>query len=366
MDMPINYFLGANTSVGFVGYAAETYDADEGWRMYLIKSGPGTGKSSLMRKVYERMAALGVEGEVFSCSSDPSSLDGVRFPTLKMGILDATAPHVVEPQFWGAVEQLVPLSICADEEALCAKASDIVSLTRQNRALHARVRQYLQAASAMMKENRRIEEAAVDVDKVRRLAARVARQEFGTQAGDGRVTHRFLSAVTPQGVLTQYGTLQALCPRIYTIEDEEGAASRLFLEEILRHAIASGTDAIVCPCPLSPHEGVEHLLFPSIGVGFTTSNEIHKADFPVYRRIHATRFTEAELMRMRRQRMSFNRRAVRELIAQASTVAAEAKAIHDAMEAYSVTAMDWEKAREMGEAVIAKFEGAARKTGYSV
>ena len=360
MDMPIKYFLGANTAVGFVGYAEETYDADDGWRMYLIKSGPGTGKSSLMRKLYERMMALGVEGEVFSCSSDPSSLDGVRFPSLKMGMLDATAPHVTEPQFWGAVEQIVPLSVCMDEEKLHGEAEKIVLLTRQNRALHARVRQYIHAASAMLRENRRIAEAAVDVDKVRRLAARTARQEFGTADGDGRVTHRFLSAVTPQGVLTEYGTLQALCPRIYSIEDEDGAASRLFLEELLRHALATGADAVVCPCPLSPHDGAEHLLFPSLGVGFTTSNEAHKVDFPVYRRIHATRFTEAEAMSARRQRMSFNRRAARELLEQASATAAEAKAVHDAMEAYSIAAMDWAHAEAMGNALIDKFEAALR------
>lgn len=361
MDMAVNYFLGANTSAGFVGYAEETYDADDGWRMYLIKSGPGTGKSSLMRKLYRRMSALGVEGEVFSCSSDPTSLDGVRFPSLKMGILDATAPHVVEPKFWGAVEQLVPLSVCADEETLFADRETIVSLTRQNTALHARVRQYIQAASAMLKENRRLAEAAVDVDKVRRLAARIARQEFGTEDGDGRATHRFLSAVTPQGVLTLYGTLQAVCPRIYSVEDEDGAASRLFLEELLRHALATGTDAVVCPCPLSPYDGAEHLLFPSVGVGFTTSNERHKVDFPVYRRLHATRFTDTEALRPRRQRMSFNRRAARELLAQARATAAEAKAVHDKMEAYSIAAMDWARAEAMGEAVIARFEAALRR-----
>ena len=361
MDMPINYFLGANTSVGFVGYAEETYDADDGWQMYLIKSGPGTGKSSLMRKLYERMTALGVEGEVFSCSSDPSSLDGVRFPSLKMGILDATAPHVVEPQFWGAVEQLVPLSVCMDEERLHADAAKIVSLTRQNRALHTRVRQYIQAAASMLGDNRRVAKTAVDVDKVRRLAARIARQEFGTAEGEGTVTHRFLSAVTPQGILTQYGTLQALCPRIYTIEDEDGAASRLFLEELLRHALAAGAHAVVCPCPLCPHDGAEHLLFPSLGVGFTTSNEWHKVDFPVYRRIHAPRFTETEALRQRRQRMSFGRRTARELLSEASAAAAEAKRVHDAMEAYSIAAMDWAKAQRMGDEVIAKFEAAARK-----
>ncbi len=361
VNAPVKFFLGANTPTGFVGFTDELYDADGGWQAYLIKSGPGTGKSSLMRKIYERVTALSVDAEVICCSSDPSSLDGVLFPQLKLCILDATAPHVVEPKFWGAVEQLVPLSVCMDESVLHGQAAEIMAVTRKNQVLHARCRKYIHAASALLRENRRIGDALLNVDKVRRLAARLAAQEFGAGGGEGRLTHRFLSAVTPEGLVTFYETLQALCPRIYTIEDDQGAASRLLLAELTRHAQAAGVDGIACPCPLAPDEGAEHLLFPSVGVGFTTSNVFHKADFPVYRRIHATRFLDTEALCAKRQLQSFNRRAARELLEQARELSAEAKAVHDTMEAYNIAAMDWEQANEMGEAVTQVFVDAARR-----
>lgn len=361
VNAPVKFFLGANTPTGFVGFAEELYDGDDGWQAYLIKSGPGTGKSSLMRRIYEQVTALGVEGEAICCSSDPSSLDGVRFPQLKLCILDATAPHVIEPTCWGAVEQLVPLSVCMDEGALHGQAEEILAVTRENKALHARCRKYIHAASALLRENRRIGESLMDVDKVRRLAARIAEREFGDGCGKGKLTHRFLSAVTPVGLVTFYDTLQALCPRIYTVEDEQGAAAREFFAELSRHAQAAGIDGIACPCPLFPDEGVEHLLFPSIGVGFTTSNAFHHADFPVYRRIHATRFLDTDGLRAKRQRQSFNRRAAGELLEQARELASEAKVVHDRMEAYSIAAMDWTRAEELGEAVLRQFLIAARR-----
>ena len=358
---PVRFFLGANTPKGFVGFADELYDATDGWRAYLIKSGPGTGKSSLMRRIYEQVTALSVDAEVICCSSDPASMDGVVFPQLKLCILDATAPHVVEPQFWGAVEQIVPLAVCMDETALYKQAPDILAATRKNRDLHQQCRKYIHAASALLRENRRIGEALIDTDKIHRLASRLARQEFGTGRGRGKLTHRFLSAVTPDGIVTFNETLQTLCPRIYTIEDEQGAAARVLLEALARYAQESGVDGIACPCPLAPDEGAEHLLFPSVGVAFTTSNAFHKADYPVYRRIHAARFMDAEQLRAKRQIQSFNRRAARELLEQARSFAAEAKAVHDKMEAYNIAAMDWDRARAMGDAVVQVFVDAAKQ-----
>jgi len=89
------------------------------------------------------------------------------------------------------------------------------------------------------------------------------------------------------------------------------------LADLRRRALEAGHDCITCACPLAPYDKIEHLVIPELGLAFTTSNCWHKADFPVYRRIHAARFTDAETLRMKKQVMSFNRRAARELLAAA-------------------------------------------------
>ena len=73
------FFMGANTPQGFVGFPEELYSAGEGWQVFLIKGGPGCGKSTLMRSLAHRMEEVGQETEEIRCSSDPRSLDGVIF-----------------------------------------------------------------------------------------------------------------------------------------------------------------------------------------------------------------------------------------------------------------------------------------------
>ncbi|MCL2488959.1 MAG: hypothetical protein FWE80_09780 [Oscillospiraceae bacterium] len=91
---PVTFFLGANTPAGFVEFTGDLYDPHDGWRVYILKGGPGTGKSSLLRALWTRMAELGAEVELIRCSSDPQSLDAVRLPGIKVLVIDGTHPHV--------------------------------------------------------------------------------------------------------------------------------------------------------------------------------------------------------------------------------------------------------------------------------
>ena len=55
----IRVFLGANSSAGFLSRFSSLYQPDGDWFAYIIKGGPGTGKSSFMKKA---AAALEEEG----------------------------------------------------------------------------------------------------------------------------------------------------------------------------------------------------------------------------------------------------------------------------------------------------------------
>lgn len=336
----VSFFLGANTPTGFVGFMPSCYQPQEGWWAYIIKGGPGSGKSTFMRRILERLTAEGEEAEAILCSSDPQSLDGVRFPQMRAVVLDGTAPHVVEPRYWGACETIVDIGGCADTHCLQQNAEAIMLATDACSEQHAACRGCLATAAALLADSRRMALRCTDTDKVVRAAARLAEQEWGSAAA-GREERRFLSAVTPEGAQVLYGTLQALCPRIYVMEDEYGAAGGLLLGELRRLARERELAVITCTCPLAPEDKVEHLLFPSVGVGFTLSNSWHKVDFPAYRRIHAARFTDESALQPKRQRLAFNRRAARDLVGQAVEAAVQAKALHDDMERFSREAMDF-------------------------
>ena len=48
---PLRFFLGANTPQGFVSRFDQLADPTDGWREFVIKGGPGAGKSTLMKMI---------------------------------------------------------------------------------------------------------------------------------------------------------------------------------------------------------------------------------------------------------------------------------------------------------------------------
>ena len=76
------FYLGANSPGGFHSLYDELLRPEEARSIYILKGGPGCGKSSLMRRVGEAMEDLGLDVEYIACSGDPDSLDAVVIPAL--------------------------------------------------------------------------------------------------------------------------------------------------------------------------------------------------------------------------------------------------------------------------------------------
>ncbi len=350
----VRFFIGGNTPDGFLAYLDDLYDGKDGWQAYILKSGPGTGKSSLMRRVMETMAAAGHQPEAIFCASDPGSLDGVIFRDVKKCIFDGTAPHVLEPKYWGGADVTVPLDSCIDPDKIRLHQAEVIEATDACADAHRRCRGFLRAAASLLSDTAKIAALCTDTAKVKKSACRLAEREFGGERGKGKEWRRFLSAVTPEGLLAFHDTLGALCPRIISLEDEYGVAAPLFLATLRRYALESGLEIISCACPLNPDK-LEHLMIPQAGLALTTSNTFHKADFPVYRRIHASRFTDTERIRLKKQIIAFNRRAARELLYEAAAITAAAKKVHDTLEGYYAPAMDWSRVNTMTSQMVKTF-----------
>lgn len=90
---PLHFFLGANTPQGFVSRFDQLADPLDGWREFVIKGGPGTGKSTLMKRVAAEAGSRCKRVELIHCSSDVDSLDGVILHDVKTSIADGTSPH---------------------------------------------------------------------------------------------------------------------------------------------------------------------------------------------------------------------------------------------------------------------------------
>ncbi len=337
----IRFFLGSNTPSGFRHTAADLYRVQDGARVYLLYGAAGSGKSTLLKRVYEHLHRQ-EEGVVYLCSSDPDSWDGVCFENNHCCVLDATTPHAVTPALLGGCEQLVPLITCVDERALYSQRDRMQQLTEQSAEGHLRCRRLLTGAAEHLLENERRMRGCLDVDKLTAFAERLIQTE--TEPCDHPyLKRRFLSAITPYGFVTLWDTVKALCPRIFVIVDEDGAAAGQLLQ-ILLHKTA-GMGRIACPSPLFPERRLSALLLPQTGVAFVVSDSRCTVDFPVYRRIHASRFYTTD---DHRQKRSFCKRAADEMLCGAAAAMADAGAAHKQLETIIGGAINWDAVNTMG------------------
>lgn len=354
----IRFFYSASSPDGFYSLFDELYDAHNGWRAYIIKGGPGTGKSNLLKEVAGELKVNGFEVERVPSSADPFSLDAVVFPEVKVCIADGTSPKGLEPKYPGAIEKIVNLGEYWDENQLREHTQDIISLTLKNSVFHKKCARFLAAASSLRGDVFRLALNCTDEEKIERYAARFAAKEFGCpRGGIGRESRRFLSAVTPIGVDVNYDTARSICSKVFVVEDEYGAASTLLLSQLRRYAMGNGMDVISCICPLDPASGAEHLIIPEIGLGIFTGNSYHRFRFDGSKTIRSSRFTDAQEIRMLRSRIAFSHRAQRELINEAVTALRQAKGVHDELDKIYNTAMDFDavqvKAKEIAGEILA-------------
>lgn len=126
------FFAAANGYSGFRSYFDNIFSPDKLKKLYILKGGPGTGKSTLMKTIAKRFSDEACVTRIY-CSSDVSSLDGILIEQNgnAIGIADGTAPHVIEPRFPGAVEEIVNLGDGFDCRALYKQNNVIRELSEK-------------------------------------------------------------------------------------------------------------------------------------------------------------------------------------------------------------------------------------------
>lgn len=124
------YFLGGNTVRGFVSL----YEGFEPPFLWIIKGGPGCGKSTFMKSVADCAEYDGLAVERIFCSGDPDSLDAVYIPAWQVGYMDGTAPHCREAEFPAANASYLDLGQFYDTKKLRKLKKPIMQLTAAYKA----------------------------------------------------------------------------------------------------------------------------------------------------------------------------------------------------------------------------------------
>lgn len=344
----IRFFLGANSPQGFYSLYNQLIDPAKANAIYILKGGPGCGKSSLMRRVAQHAEEAGETVEYIHCSGDPGSLDAIVLPMHKTAIVDGTAPHVVEPVYPGAVESYVNLGDCYDHTALSDIRHQIMACMSGYKDCYKRAYRCLMAAAEIAEDMRSILTTQWLESKASKRADGILGREIRKRgSGSGQVTQRFLDAVSHQGTLTYYETADTLCKRIYVLEDSFGLSHSL-LAHLLTGATSAGYDVIACPSPMAP-DRLMHLLIPELSLAFLSAlpgSDSHKHP---YRRIRMDAMADPELTRRNKARLRFSRKIFSALMDEAVESLAQAKSMHDDLEALYNPHVDFEKVYRMAD-----------------
>ena len=152
--MTYSYFLGANSENGF----ASLYKEFPGGKsaLHIIKGGPGGGKSGFMRRIGSAAEKHGLDVEYILCSGDPDSLDGVHIPALGYAWVDGTAPHIIEPEVFGAASDYVNLGRFCSTPLSPDDSEKAARLNRAYKAKYSRAYNYLAAAGDVKSFRRRL------------------------------------------------------------------------------------------------------------------------------------------------------------------------------------------------------------------
>lgn len=342
--LPTRFFLGANSPGGFQSLYSEFTDPDSE-TLYILKGGPGCGKSTLMRSVGRAAEEAGLSVEYIHCSGDPMSLDGVRVPERGLAWVDGTSPHVIEPVYAGSQAVYVNLGAFYDLSALAAQREDIGRLTRGYKEQYARAFRMLSGAAALSAAPELPEEALL---AAARRARSIVRQELrGAPAAGGRSVRRFLSAFTCLGPMTLWDTVPAAARRIWALDNDLGLGN-LVVEAVAQECQARSVPVIRCQSPLFPRL-TEHLLVPSLGFALVTVTSRSPCPFDVYRHLRLDAVPDRSLRAAARRAQ----RLRAPLMDEALQALKAAKSLHDELEALYIPNVDFAGLDRLAERHIA-------------
>lgn len=347
------YFAGGNSSVGFYSLYHHII-ADDANRIFILKGGPGTGKSTFMRKIGEQLLAQGYEIEEFHCSSDANSLDAVTIPELKVGLIDGTAPHVVDPKYPGCVDEIIHLGDFWELEALEANKGQIIELTRDNSACYKRAYRYLRAAKAIYEDIEAINGACMDFGYANQIGANIINELFkgvAVHSQPGTVRHLFASAITPQGPVNELPSIMDPMKDKYILKGEPGIGKSRICQKVVNAAIERGFSVEAFHCPLDP-EKIEHVVIPELSVGIITSYPPHLYEDKEATIINLNDYLDHTKRGNYRKLLHKDTVSYEELLDRAFDQLRQAKAIHDHLEVYYVEHMDFDKMNDLRQGIV--------------
>ena len=352
------FFASSNASTGFKNDYPRCFGEESAVeRLYVIKGGPGTGKSHLMRRIGRRAEALGYLVTYYYCSSDPASLDGVRMEADGkpcMGVLDGTAPHIWEPSMPGVKEEIINLGVFWDSRRLREHDQEIRALSTEKSRCYNLAYRYLRACGELVTVADTLISPCILGDKLTSLAKRLLKSlPNGTQFFETIAHLRCIGMTGCQTFDTYAKMAEAAGGEILDIDECYGLGYELTarLYEISRE---KRLKVYVSHHPIHSHK-IDGLYYPESGLCFLVGKQ--ETISPSHRRILLQRYLNKSLFKSVRGEVRHCIKLAEEMTEGACRVLRSAGTAHFALESLYASAMDFEAKEKHDEALCERIFG---------
>ena len=346
-------FPGGNTSEGFFSYYQ--YLLEKGTkRIFVIKGGPGVGKSTLMKKVGKKMLELGYDVEFHHCSSDNHSLDGIAVIPAGIVMVDGTAPHIIDPKYPGGLDEIINMGEYWNVEAMELNKTKIVATTNDVSRLFARAYRFLAAARSIAEDIMAIHKQCMDFAGANRILALferiLAERTYSSEpvSTSGHERHLFSCAYTPDGFIDFTDTILQNIGQIYYLHGPMGTGKTTLLRKIADRAVEKGLDVEIYHTPLIPTK-IGTVVIPGLNLAITTSEKFKSAH---YETLDLSKYLNGSKLAAFQADLAGDNKLLQELIDLGMENIRRAKEEHDVLEQYYVPNMNFSAAEDKYEEIM--------------
>lgn len=361
-------FPGGNTAKGFHSFF-DYITGDSYTKRYIIKGGPGAGKSTFMSGIGRHMLELGFEVVEYHCATDPDSLDAIYIPKLGVALLDGTAPHAVDPRNPGITDDIVWLGQFWDNSKLIESKDEILKLNNRATKLFNMAFSQLKEARVAYDEWRSYVQDDFNIGEynaaLRQILDDLFKDVTDNVYGKANHSHFFASAISGKGIYNYTDNIIEPTYKVYAFSGMPGSGAQKAIGRIAQEAEELGIATQQFHCPMDVDE-LDLLILPELNSAVVNINQILSGDnsFFDYNRIEAyvnfddylnyrTIYEFTDDIEQAKERFHH-------LVDRAVGFISRAKATHGQIERYYVEAMDFERVDAKKNEVLEEILGLAK------
>ena len=347
-------FPGGNTSRGFHSFYDQIIPEDAA-RIFVIKGGPGVGKSSFMKTIAEEFVKQGLDVEFHYCSSDNKSLDGLVIKKANVALLDGTAPHVVDPKNPGAVDEILNLGVYWNESGLVKDKYEIINCNKQIKMRFFSAYRYLQSAKEMQDDIEVIIGEGVNQEKLNKLKIKLRNELVdGVNVIDkaSGTRHLFDSAITPDGLVDYIDTIILGNYICYYLKNGIGTVSTEILSYLAKEYNLKGYAVELYHQPLNP-DRLQTLVVEGLKIAVTVNP---KMEARAYQIIDQDTIIDGSKFEDKEELLAKDRTVYDMMLEEGVRRIKLAKQLHDEMEKSYVGNMDFVGVTELRNEVIERIK----------